>query len=138
MDGQKGYLSVNTQLRILSIEDDPEMRGLIQLIFERQGHRVIGAKRGDFGLEFLRSLKPDVLLLDLMLPDIDGWDIYRQMKEDEELAKIPVIIVSARSEAQDAAAGYRVVDNDRFVEKPFEVKNLIDAVNQVTSQLPVG
>ena len=114
---------MNTPLRILSIEDDPEMRGLIQLIFERQGHRVIGAKRGDFGIEFLHSLKPDVLLLDLMLPDIDGWDIYRQMKEDEELSKIPVIIVSARSEAQDAASGHHVMGNDRFVEKPFEVKN---------------
>ena len=129
---------MNTQLRILSIEDDPEMRGLIQLIFERQGHRVIGAKRGDFGVEFLQSLKPDVLLLDLMLPDIDGWDIYRQMKEDEELSKIPVIIVSARSEAQDAAAGHRVIGNDRFVEKPFEVRNLINIVNQVSEQLPVG
>ncbi len=129
---------MNTQLRILTIEDDPEMRGLIQLIFERQGHRVIGAKRGDFGLEFLHSLKPDVLLLDLMLPDIDGWDIYKQMKEDETLVKIPVIIVSARSEAQDAAAGYRVVGIDRFVEKPFEVKNLIDVVNEVSSQIPVS
>jgi len=79
---------VNTQLRILSIEDDPEMRGLIQLIFERQGHRVIGAKRGDFGLEFLRSMKPDVLLLDLMLPDVDGWEVYQQIKKDPELSNL--------------------------------------------------
>jgi DNA-binding response OmpR family regulator len=129
---------VNTQLQILSIEDDAQMRGLIQLIFERQGHRVIGAKKGDFGLEFLHSLQPDVLLLDLMLPDIDGWEIYRQMKEDKELSKIPVIIVSAKSEAQDAAAGLRVVGNDRFVEKPFEVQNLINVVNEVTEQLPVS
>ncbi|MCP4373821.1 MAG: response regulator [Deltaproteobacteria bacterium] len=129
---------MNTQLRILSIEDDPEMRGLIQLIFERQGHRVIGAKRGDFGVEFLHSLKPDVLLLDLMLPDIDGWEIYRQMKEDEELSKIPVIIVSARNEAQDAADGHQVIGADRFIEKPFEVKSLIEAVNEVSEQLPVS
>jgi DNA-binding response OmpR family regulator len=126
---------VNTQLRILSIEDDPEMRGLIQLIFERQGHRVIGAKRGDFGLEFLQSLKPDVLLLDLMLPDIDGWELYRQMKEDEELKDMPVIIVSARSQAQDAAAGHRVIGNDQYVEKPFEVHELINAVKEVTRDL---
>jgi DNA-binding response OmpR family regulator len=124
---------VSKHLRILSIEDDPEMRGLIQLVFERQGHRVIGAKRGDFGLEFLRSLKPDVLLLDLMLPDIDGWDIYQQMKNDEVLADIPVIIVSARSEEQDAAKGRHVIGNDRFVEKPFEVQQLIDTVNKVLS-----
>ena len=125
-------------LRILSIEDDAEMRGLIQLIFERQGHRVIGAKRGDFGLDFLQSLKPDVLLLDLMLPDIDGWEIYRQMKSHEELARVPVVIVSARSQAQDAAAGHHVVGNDRFVEKPFEVQYLIDTVNQVVQSMPVG
>lgn len=129
---------MKTQLQILSIEDDANMRGLIQLIFERQGHRVIGANLGDFGLEFLHSLKPDVLLLDLMLPDIDGWEIYRQMKEDKELSKIPVIIVSAKSEAQDAAAGLRVVGNDRFVEKPFEVQNLINVVNEITAQLPVS
>ena len=127
-----------TPLRILSIEDDAEMRGLIQLIFERQGHRVIGAKRGEFGLEFLNSLKPDVLLLDLMLPDIDGWEIYQQMKDDEDLAQIPVIIVSARSEAQDAAAGFKVVGNDRYVEKPFDVQHLINTVNDVLQDIPVG
>ena len=127
-----------TPLRILSIEDDAEMRGLIQLIFERQGHRVIGAKRGEFGLEFLYSLKPDVLLLDLMLPDIDGWDIYQQMKDNEDLAQIPVIVVSARSEAQDAAAGFKVIGNDRYVEKPFEIQHLINTVNEVLEDMPVG
>ncbi|MCB0209040.1 MAG: response regulator [Anaerolineae bacterium] len=128
---------MDTQLRILSIEDDPEMRGLIQLIFERRGHRVIGVKQGDFGLEFLHSLKPDVLLLDLMLPDIDGWEVYQQMKDDDELAKIPVIIISARNPEQDAAEGHHVIGNDRFIEKPFEIQNLISTVNDVAAQLPV-
>ena len=73
-----------------------------------------------------------------MLPDIDGWEVYRQIKADPELAKIAIIIVSARSEAQDAADGNRVVDNDRFIEKPFSVQGLIDAVNEVTEQLPVS
>jgi DNA-binding response OmpR family regulator len=129
---------VNIPLRILSIEDDPEMRGLIQLIFERQGHRVIGAKQGDFGLEMLRSLRPDVLLLDLMLPDVDGWEIYRQLKEDNELSKMPVIIVSARSQEHDAAQGRHVIGKDRYVEKPFEIKDLIKAVNEVVEHLPVS
>jgi len=129
---------VKKQLRILSIEDDAEMRGLIQLIFERLGHRVIGAKRGDFGLEFIRSLKPDVLLLDLMLPDINGWEIYEQMKADAELDAIPIIIVSARSQARDAAAGHKVQGNDRYVEKPFDVQKLVDIVNQVLATIPVN
>ncbi|RMF05692.1 MAG: response regulator [Chloroflexi bacterium] len=122
---------MNQRLQILSIEDDPEMSGLIQLIFERLGHRVIGAKRGEFGLEFIKSLQPDILLLDIMLPDINGWEIYRQMKEDEDLADIPVIIVSARSQARDAAAGLKVVGNDQYVEKPFDVQKLVGAVDRV-------
>ncbi len=129
---------MNTHARILSIEDDPEMSSLIQLIFERKGHRVIGVRRGELGLEFLKSLKPDVLLLDLMLPDIDGWDLYRQMKNDRELAKVPIIIVSARSKEQDAANGLHVINNDRFIEKPFEVKDLIDTVNGLLEKSPVS
>jgi DNA-binding response OmpR family regulator len=126
------------QARILSIEDEPGMSSLIQLIFERQGHRVVSVKSGEFGLEMLKSLRPDVLLLDLMLPDIDGWDIYQQMKEDEELAQVPVIIVSARDREQDARSGRYVIGDDRFIEKPFEVKNLIKAVNEALEKQAVS
>jgi DNA-binding response OmpR family regulator len=129
---------VNSQARILSIEDDPEMRGLLQLIFERQGHHVVGVKKGEFGLELLKSLRPDILLLDLMLPDVDGWELYRQLKDDKELAQVPVVIVSARNEEDDAQDGYHVVGDDRFVEKPFEVKELIEVVNHVLKREPVN
>ena len=129
-------LTVGISLQILSIEDDPEMRGLIQLIFERQGHRVIGAPRGEFGLEFIKSLDPDILLLDLMLPDIDGWEIYRQLKADGELSQLPVIIVSARNQDQDAAAGFKVVGNDKYVQKPFGIEELLKAVEDVLANSP--
>lgn len=122
---------MDTQIRILSIEDDPEMRGLLQLILERKGHHVIGVKRGELGMELLKSLKPDVLLLDLMLPDVDGWEIYREMKADEELSKVPVIVISARDQKQDAAAGYYVVGGDRYLEKPFEIDDLLKTVYEV-------
>ena len=126
------------QARILSIEDEPGMSSLIQLIFERQGHHVVSVKSGEFGLEMLRSLQPDVLLLDLMLPDIDGWDIYEQMKNDDELTQVPVIIVSARDKEQDAKSGHHVIGKDRFVAKPFEVKELIDTVNRALAKEPVN
>lgn len=129
---------MNSQARILSIEDDPEMRGLLQLIFERQGHHVVGVKKGEFGLELLKSLRPDILLLDLMLPDVDGWELYRELKDDKELAQVPVVIVSARNEEDDAQDGYHVVGDDRFVEKPFEVKELIEVVNHILKREPVN
>lgn len=129
---------VSQQARILSIEDDAEMRGLIQLILERSGHHVIGVKRGEAGLELLRSLRPDVLLLDLMLPDIDGWEIYREMKADKDLMSVPVIIISAKSEDRDAADGYRVAAKDRFLEKPFDVMELIKTVYELLERQPVS
>lgn len=126
------------QTRILSIEDDPEMRGLLQLILERKGHHVIGVKRGELGLELLKSLKPDVLLLDLMLPDIDGWEIYRQMKADDELMHVPVIIISARDEQRDAKAGQHVIGDDRYLKKPFEIDDLVNTVFDVVEKHPVS
>jgi DNA-binding response OmpR family regulator len=129
---------VDTQIRILSIEDDPEMRGLLQLILERKGHHVIGVKRGELGMELLKSLKPDVLLLDLMLPDIDGWEIYRQMKADEELSSVPVIVISARDPKQDAAKGFYVIGDDRYLEKPFEIDELVKALYEIIEKHPVN
>jgi DNA-binding response OmpR family regulator len=129
---------VAVQMRILSIEDDPEMRGLLQLILERKGYHVIGVKRGEVGLELLRTLKPDVLLLDLMLPDIDGWEIYRLMKADAELSTVPVIIISARDQKQDADAGYTVTGSDRYLKKPFEIDELVNAVYEAVERHPVN
>jgi len=91
----------------------------------------MGVKRGELGLELLKSLKPDVLLLDLMLPDIDGWEIYRQMKADNELANVPVIIISARDQKHDAEAGHHVIGDDRYLQKPFEIEELINTVYDV-------
>ena len=73
-----------------------------------------------------------------MLPDIDGWEIYHQMKADAELSTVPVIIVSAKSPEQDAAEGNRVVGDDRFISKPFEVMDLINTVYEVLDRHPVS
>ena len=71
-----------------------------------------------------------------MLPDIDGWEIYRQLKADSELAQLPVIIVSARNQDQDAAAGFKVVGSDKFVQKPFGIDELLEAVQDVLANSP--
>lgn len=85
--------------RVLCIEDDTEMIDLIRLILQRRGFEVQGAGGGKEALELLsRDPLPDLVLLDLMMPDIDGWEVYRRMKADERLARIPVIVVTARSE----------------------------------------
>ncbi len=87
--------------RVVVIEDEPEMIDLVRLILERKGFELIGAVGGREGLEIVRREKPDLVLLDLMMPDMDGWEVYQQMKADEKLKNIPVIVVTAEAESTD-------------------------------------
>jgi two-component system response regulator VicR len=76
---------------VVVIEDESEMIDLVRLILERRGLKVVGALTGCEGLETIRRVKPSLILLDLMLPDMDGWEVYRQIKADPELKDIPII-----------------------------------------------
>jgi DNA-binding response OmpR family regulator len=116
---------------ILCIEDEAEMIALTQLVLEREGFKVIGAVGGKQGLELMRQKKPDLVLLDLMMPDVDGWEVYRQMKVDETLAAIPVIIVTARAQNIDKVLGLQVAKVDDYITKPFGPKELLASVKRI-------
>ena len=78
---------------VVCIEDEPGVIELIRLILERRGLTVLGAENGSTGLDMIRQSHPALVLLDLMLPGMDGWEIYRRMKADETMKHIPVIIL---------------------------------------------
>jgi two-component system response regulator VicR len=120
--------------RILCIEDEPEMIDLIRLILERKGFEVLGAVGGQEGLEAVRREKPDLVLLDLMMPDVDGWEVYRQMKADKELQKIPVVVVTAKAQSIDKVLGLHIAKVDDYVTKPFGPGDLLDSVNRVLAK----
>lgn len=117
--------------RVLCIEDEPEMIDLIRLILERKGFEVIGAVGGQEGLNTVRSEKPDLVLLDLMMPDVDGWEVYRQMKADDELKSIPVVVVTAKAQSIDKVLGLHIAKVDDYVTKPFGPTDLLDSVDRV-------
>ena len=117
--------------RILCIEDEPEMIDLIRLILERKGFEVLGAVGGQEGLEAIRSEKPDLILLDLMMPDVDGWEVYRQMKADSELQHIPVVVVTAKAQSIDKVLGLHIAKVDDYVTKPFGPSDLLESVERV-------
>lgn len=117
--------------RILCIEDEAEMIDLTRLVLEREGYQVFGAVGGRHGLELIRQEKPDLILLDLMMPDVDGWEVYRQMKADKELAHIPVIIVTARAQSIDKVLGLQVAKVDDYVTKPFGPRELLDSIRKI-------
>ena len=116
---------------ILCIEDEPEMIELVRLILERKGFRVTGAIGGMKGLEAVKKEKPDLILLDLMMPDIDGWEVYRQMKADPNLAKIPVVIVTAKAQSIDKVLGLHIAKVEDYVTKPFGPQELLSSINKV-------
>ncbi len=117
--------------RILCIEDEAEMIDLTRLVLEREGFEVLGAVGGAQGLELLKKEKPDLVLLDLMMPDMDGWEVYRQMKADKELSDIPVIVVTARAQSIDKVLGLQVAKVSDYITKPFGPKDLIDSIKRV-------
>ena len=116
---------------VICIEDEPEMIDLVQLILGRKGFELIGAVGGREGLETVRRLKPDLVLLDLMMPDMDGWEVYQQMKADDELKNIPVIVVTAKAQSIDKVLGLHIAKVDDYVTKPFGPQELLQSVNKV-------
>ena len=125
----------NTTVKhIVCIEDEPEMIELIQLILNRRGFEVLGASGGKEGLKTVRELLPDLVLLDLMMPDMDGWEVYQQMKSEESTRNIPVIIVTAKAQNIDKVLGLHIAKVDDYIAKPFGPQELIDSVEKILGQ----
>ncbi|MFZ5916400.1 MAG: response regulator transcription factor [Chloroflexota bacterium] len=117
--------------KVLCIEDDPEMIDLIKLILERKGFEFIGAVGGREGLDAIARDRPDLVLLDIMMPDLDGWDVYRQMKANDESKNIPVIVVTAKAQSIDKVLGLHIAKVDDYVTKPFGPKELLRSIDKV-------
>ena len=110
--------------RILCIDDDPGVVELVSLIFKSQNILVEEANTGRQGLEMMRRNPPDAVLLDIMMPEMDGWEVYKEIRADEKLKAIPVIIVTARNSSfEEIIARERAGVND-YVTKPFVPSDL--------------
>jgi len=116
---------------VVCVEDEPEMIDLIRLILSNRGCEVIGANGGKQGLEFVRQHKPDLVLLDLMMPDMDGWEVYQQLKADEETRDIPIIVVTAKAQSIDKVLGLHIAKVDDYISKPFSPQELLDSIDRV-------
>ena len=127
-------MNSTTVKKILCIEDEPEMIDLIRLILGRRGFDVIGAAGGVEGIKMVRELLPDLVLLDLMMPDMDGWEVYQQMKADTSTREIPVIVVTAKAQNIDKVLGLHIAKVDDYIAKPFGPQELMDSVDKVFSQ----
>jgi two-component system, OmpR family, response regulator VicR len=121
--------------RILCIEDEPDMLDLFRLLLSRRGYEVLMASGGNEGLKMVREHLPDLVLLDLMMPDIDGWEVYQQMKSDESTRNIPTIVVTAKAQSIDRALGLHIAKVDDYIAKPFSPEDLIQSIERVLAKV---
>jgi DNA-binding response OmpR family regulator len=110
--------------KILLIEDDTDLFSLLKYNLEKEGFSLTGLQTGKGALELCRQVRPDLILLDIMLPDSDGLDICKGIRKDPELASTPVIFLTARASETDRIVGLELGAND-YVVKPFFVRELI-------------
>ncbi len=120
--------------RVVCIEDEPEMIDLVKLILSRKGFQVTGAMGGREGLEVIARHNPDLVLLDLMMPDMDGWEVYQKMKADDAMKTIPVIVVTAKAQSIDKVLGLHIAKVDDYITKPFGPQELLESVEKVLNR----
>jgi CheY-like chemotaxis protein len=112
---------------VLVIEDDPDMRGLLVLMLEDQGHHVLAASDGREGLEVAERLKPDLILLDMKMPVMDGWEFARRYRAEEDDPS-PIVVMTA---AEDPRTRAEEIGAAGWLGKPVELDVLYDTVKQI-------
>jgi DNA-binding response OmpR family regulator len=118
---------------VLVVDDDPVVRRMLQLSFESEGFNVLTAGDGFEGLERIRSDHPDVVVLDIMMPKLDGMKVMRELNEDDELRGTPVILLSAKATSLDIELGLKAGAAD-YVTKPCDPIDLIDRVRSLLAK----
>jgi DNA-binding response OmpR family regulator len=116
--------------RVLVVEDDPSVRGLLHTLLTGEGYEVMTASDGLAGLVKASTAKPDLMLLDLMMPDLGGVRVLEELRSDPALADVPVIVVTGKLEAVPSLRG--LLGEDNVFVKPFGVAELLERVAAVT------
>jgi two-component system phosphate regulon response regulator PhoB len=123
-----------TRTKILVVDDEADIRELVRLNLAREGYDVFDCESGEQALSLSRSKGPDLVVLDLMLPGIDGLEVCRRLKADPKTTQIPIVILTAKGEESDVVAGLEVGADD-YVAKPFSGKVLVARVRRLLRKI---
>ena len=137
MDGYRRPMSATDSTRVLVIDDEAPIRLLCRVNLEAEGMAVLEAADGAKGLELARDEQPDVVLLDVMMPGLDGWRVAEELLEDRRTNGIPIIFLTARAEFRDRARGLDIGGID-YVTKPFNPLELAPLVRDLLERIDRG
>ena len=116
--------------KILITEDSPTILEILKSVLVEEGYEVIAATDGQQALELARAGKPDLIILDLLLPKVDGYKVCRMLKFDEKYKNIPIIMLTSRTNESDEKLG-REVGADAYIRKPFQPEMIIDQIRKL-------
>ncbi|MEA3494058.1 MAG: response regulator [Candidatus Margulisiibacteriota bacterium] len=116
--------------RILVVDDEPDMVNVIKLRLEANKYEVLVASDGPEGLNIARIQRPDLIILDIMLPKMDGFKVSRMLKYDERFKNIPIIMFSAKVQSSDIERG-REMGADAYITKPFKAEDLLAKIREL-------
>ncbi|ERP31490.1 response regulator transcription factor [Chitinivibrio alkaliphilus] len=120
--------------RILIVEDDEDITEIMTMVLETENFDVYSVSNPLNALEEARKCNPQAILLDLTMPQMSGWELYKKLRSDPDFSTIPVAIVTAKSEEFDAVVGLHVMRADAYITKPFGKQQLIDSVKKLFSE----
>ena len=119
--------------KVLVIEDDTFLRELIVQKLDKEGYEVTEALDGEEGVKQVKTQRPDIILLDLILPGVDGFEVLRQIKEDDATAKIPVLILSNLGQKEDIEKGMKLGAKDFLIKAHFTPGEIIEKIKKILS-----
>lgn len=120
----------NSTKKVLVVDDEPDTLELVKLVLESGGFEVSLANSGSEAMAQIDIVKPDLVLLDIMMPDMDGWDVFRKIKEKNP--GVPIAILTAKAQNIDKLLGLHVLKADDYITKPFGKNELISKVKKLT------
>jgi len=119
--------NTNNQAKILVIDDEPEITDIVETYFENLGYSVETANGGEEGIEAAREFKPNLILLDIMMPNTTGYDVCSKIKQMPNMASVPVVFLTGRDTREDSGRSFQS-GGDMFVKKPFSCERLAELV----------
>ena len=119
--------------KIMVVDDEPYIARVIKFKLEQEGYIVISANDGITGLNKIREEKPDLVLLDVMMPGMTGYEVCQKIKGDAELAGIPVVILTAKGQERDREQGFSMGASD-YITKPFSPNRLLELVKSIVGE----
>lgn len=118
--------------RVLVIDDEPAMHKLLKVILEGEGFQIVKPEERQAARKLVKGKKPDVIILDIMMPEVDGFEILKRLKGDQETRQIPVMVLTVRNHREDIEKA-RFLGADLYMTKPFNPSDLLEAVNSLLS-----